>query len=92
MVKDRKQDIVPRAVKQGGGVSAPEPNKIKASAPIDFEGRIPTAYGGLLPVAPMLEQLGFLDLVAEALKVTRPTKALTMPQFILAMVLVLAIT
>ena len=87
MVKNRKQDSVPRPVKQGGGVTTSEPDKIKASTPFDFEGRNLTAYGGLLPVATMLEKLGFLDLVAEALRVTRPTKALTMPQFILAMVL-----
>ena len=45
------------------------------------------AYGGLLPVATMLEKLGLLDLITEALTVDRATKALTMPQFILAMVL-----
>jgi len=87
MVKNRKQDSVPRPAKQGVGVNAPEPNKIKASTSFDFEGRNLTAYGGLLPVATMLEKLGFLDLVAETLTVKRPTKALTMPQFILAMVL-----
>jgi hypothetical protein len=87
MVKNRKQDSVPRPAKQGVGATAPEPNKIKASTPYDFEGRNLTAYGGLLPVATMLEKLGFLDLITEALTVTRPTKALTMPQFILAMVL-----
>ena len=66
MVKNRNQDSVPRPVKQGGGVTAPEPNKIKASTPFDFEGRNLTAYGGLLPVATMLEKLGFLDLITAA--------------------------
>ncbi|MFN0101436.1 MAG: hypothetical protein ACKV2U_05015 [Bryobacteraceae bacterium] len=37
----------------------------------------------------MLEKLGFLDLITEALRVERPAKALTMPQFILAMIVVL---
>ena len=54
------------------------PNKIKASTPYDFAGLNLTAYGGLLPVATMLEKLGFLDLI---------TEALTIPKFILAMVL-----
>ena len=62
MVKDSKQDSVPRAAKQGVGGAAPEPDKIKASTPYDFEGRNLTAYGGLLPVATMLEKLGFLNL------------------------------
>ena len=87
MVKNRKQDSVPGPAKQGVDGIAPEPNKIKASTPFDFEGRSLTAYGGLLPVATMLEKLGFLDLVAETLTVKRTTKALTMPQFIVAMVL-----
>ena len=87
MVKNRKQNSVPKPAKQGVGVTPPEPNKIKASTPYDFEGRNLTAYGGLLPVATMLEKLGFLDLIAEALTVDRATKALTMPQFILAMIL-----
>jgi hypothetical protein len=87
MVKNRKQNSVPRPAKQGVGLTPPEPNKIKASTPYDFEGRNLTAYGGLLPVATMLEKLGFLDLIAEALTVDRATKVLTMPQFILSMVL-----
>ena len=87
MVKNRKQDSVPASAKQGVGAPAPEPNKIKASTPFDFEGRSLTAYGGLFPVATMLDKLGFLDLIAETLTVKRTTKALTMPQFIQAMVL-----
>jgi hypothetical protein len=87
MVKNRKQDSVPEPAKQGVGAPAPEPNKISASTPYDFKGRSLTAYGGLFPVATMLEKLGFLDLIAETLAVKRTTKALTMPQFIQAMVL-----
>ena len=87
MVKNRKQDSVPRSAKQGVGEPIPEPNKISASTPYDFDGRNLTAYGGLLPVATMLEKLGFLNLVAEAVTVTRQTKAMTVPRFILAMVL-----
>ena len=87
MVNNKKQDSAPSAAKQGVGGIAPGPNKIKASTPYDFEGRNLTAYGGLLPVATMLEKLGFLKLVEEALSVKRQTKAMTMPQFIQAMVL-----
>jgi len=52
-----------RPARQGAGEDIPEPNKIGASTPYDFEGRNLTAYGGLLPVATMLEKLGFQQLV-----------------------------
>jgi hypothetical protein len=65
----------------------PEPNKIGASTPYDFEAKNLTAYGGLLPVASMLEKLSFRQLVEETLTVKRKTKAMTMYQFVLAMVL-----
>lgn len=58
MGKDRYQDSAPRAVNQGVDGTAPEPIQIKASTPYDFEGRNLTAYGGLLPVATMLEKPG----------------------------------
>jgi hypothetical protein len=53
----------------------------------DFSGKNLTAYGGLLPVATMLEKLGFQQLVEETLTVKRVTRAMSMYQFLLAMVL-----
>ena len=50
----------------------------------DFEAKNLTAYGGLLPVATMLERLGFLQLVEETLTVKRITRAMPMSQFVLA--------
>jgi ADP-L-glycero-D-manno-heptose 6-epimerase len=41
----------------------PEPNKIGASTPYDFNARNLTAYGGLLPVATMLEKLALKQIV-----------------------------
>jgi hypothetical protein len=64
-----------------------EPNKIGASTTFDFEGRNLTAYGGLLPVATMLEKLGFQQLVETTLTVKRVTRAMPMYQFVVAMVL-----
>src|SRR5450432_3896581 len=64
-----------------------EPNRIGGATPYDFEARSLTAYGGLLPVATMLEKLGFLQLVEETLTVKRITRAMPMSQFVLAMVL-----
>ena len=53
----------------------------------DFEAKNLTAYGGLLPVATMLEKLGFQQLVEETLTVNRVTRAMPMYQFVLAIVL-----
>jgi hypothetical protein len=74
-------------VNQGLRDVIPEPNRIGASTPYDFEAKNLTAYGGLLPVATMLEKLGFRQLVEETLTVKRKTKAMAMYQFVLAMVL-----
>jgi hypothetical protein len=46
-----------------------------------------TAYGGLLPVATMLEKLGFRQLVEDVLTVKRKTKAMPRYEFVLAMVM-----
>ncbi len=87
MVNDRNQDTRRKPVNQVVGEVTPEPNKIGASTPYDFEARNLTAYGGLLPVATMLEKLGFQQLVEETLTVKRKTKAMPMYRFVLAMVL-----
>src|SRR3989440_2127546 len=89
MVTNRIQHSDKKPVKQGAGEIAPEPNKIGASTPFDFEGKNLTAYGGLLPVATMLEKLGFQGVVEETLTVKRVTRAMSMYQFVLAMVLAL---
>src|SRR5258706_2274615 len=73
--------------RQGAGEDIPEPNKIGASTPYDFQGRNLTADGALLPVARMLEKMGFEKLLEETLTVKRVTRAMSMYQFVLAMVL-----
>src|ERR1700685_4002782 len=75
--------------KQGAGEGVGEPNKIGASTPYNFDGKNLTAYGGLLPVATMLEKLGFQQLVEETLTVKRATRSMSMYQFVLGMVLAL---
>jgi Transposase DDE domain group 1 len=87
MVKDRKQHTDKTPAKQDLEPVTPEPNKIGASTPYDFEAKNLTAYGGLLPVATMLEKLGFRQLVEETLTVKRKTRVLAMSQFVLAIVL-----
>ncbi len=73
--------------RQGAGEVSAEPNKIGATTPYDFEGKNLTAYGGLLPVATMLEKLGFQQIVEETVRVKRATHAMSMYQFVLAMML-----
>ena len=67
-----------------------EPLKIGASTPYNFAARNLTAYGGLLPVATMLEKLGFQQLVEETLTIRRQTRVMPVYRFVLGMVLVLA--
>ncbi|MHB1957806.1 MAG: transposase [Acidobacteriaceae bacterium] len=64
-----------------------KPNKIGASTPYDFSAHNQTAYGGLLPVATILEKLGFQQLIEETLTIQRQTRAIPMFRFILGMVL-----
>ena len=63
MVTNRRKHSRKTPGKQGPGDSDPEPNKINASTPYDFNGKNLTPYGGLLPVITMLEKLGFQSLV-----------------------------
>jgi len=67
----------------------PDPNKIGASTRFDFSGKNLTPYGGLLPVATMLEKLGFQELVEQALTVARIPRVMAIYQFLLGMVLAL---
>jgi len=87
MVTNRTQHSEKEPVKQGSGGAHPEPNKIGASTPCDFSGKNLTPYGGLLPVATMLEKLGFQALIEATVQVTRLTKVMSGYQFLLAMVL-----
>ena len=86
-MKNRQQNIVKSPANQGAEAVIPERNKIGASTPYDFYSKNLTAYGGLLPVATMLERLQFQQLVEETLTVKRVTRAMSMYQFVLAMVL-----
>jgi hypothetical protein len=86
-VINRKKNIDKNPVRQGAEAVISELNKIGASTPYDFEAKNLTAYGGLLPVATMLERLGFQQLVEETLTVKRIPRAMSMYQFVLAMVL-----
>lgn len=89
MVNDRNQNTRRKPANQGAGELTPKPNKIGASTPYDFEAKNLTAYGGLLPVASMLEKLGFQDLVEQHVTIRRLTTSMPGLRFVLAMILAL---
>jgi hypothetical protein len=72
---------------QGPDAVIREPLKIGLATPYDFTARNLTAYGGLLPVATMLEKLGFERLVEEMVPLRRQTRVMSAYRFILAIVL-----
>src|ERR1035437_4561427 len=87
MVTNRKQHSAETRSRQASNESLSNPNKISASTPYDFNAKNLTTFGGLLPVAAMLEKIGFEKLVNESMTVTRATKVMSTYQFILAIVL-----
>lgn len=88
-MKYTKEDSDKTSARQGVQRVVAEPLKIGASTPYDFSGRNLTAYGGLLPVATMLEKLGFQQVLEETLTIGRRTRAMPAYRFVLGMVLVL---
>ena len=75
--------------KQGFPPDSSGPYKIAASTPFDFGAKNLTPYGGLFPVATMLEKLDFEKLIDETLTIHRIPRVMTIYQFLLGMVLAL---
>jgi len=89
MVRNRKKHTPKAAAKQGAEPVIPKPMKIGASTPYDFQGSNLTPYGGLLPVATMLEKLQFQELIEQHVTITRLTTSMPGFRFVLAMILAL---
>ena len=87
MVNNEKENSAKTPVKQGVGAKPPKPNKISASTPYDFAAKNITSYGGLLPVATLLEKLEFVALVDEMLTVNRIPRSMGVAKFFLTIVL-----
>ncbi len=87
MVNEQEQNSGRRRANQGVREVIPEPNKINASTPYDFNGRNLTPYGGLLPIITMLEKLGFQSLVEQTLTSKRIPRAMDLYRFVLGIVL-----
>ena len=87
MVKNESQHSEKTRAKQGLPADRPEPYKIAASTLFDFGAKNLTPYGGLFPVATMLEKLGFKKLIEETLTIHRIPRVMSIYQFLLGMVL-----
>ena len=87
MVNEQEQNSGRRRANQGVRDVIPEPNRINASTPYDFNGRNLTPYGGLLPVITMLEKLGFQSLVEQTVTSKRIPRAMDLYRFVLGIVL-----
>ena len=87
MVNEQEQNSGRRPSKQGVRDVIPEPNKINAATPYDFNGKNLTPYGGLLPVITMLEKLGFQSLVEQTVTSKRIPRAMDLYRFVLGIVL-----
>ncbi len=87
MVKRGKKHIHKTPARQASQATQSEPNKIGASTPYDFEGKNLTPYGGLLPVATMLEKLGFQQLLESTITSKRVTRVMSLYEFCLGLVL-----
>ena len=85
-MKNRSQHKSLRRNRQAELDSTPT-SRIESSTPFDFEGRSLTPYGGLLPLASMLEKLQFRELVEELITVKRQPRSMSVFQFILAQAL-----
>src|SRR5256885_14517973 len=87
MVRHEKEDRKKKPARQGFEETDSQPNRIGASTPYQFSGKNLTAYGGLLPVATMLEKLGFQTLVEETITCSRETRVMSLYKFVLGIVL-----
>jgi hypothetical protein len=89
MVNNSNEHTRQTRAKQGHESVISKPIKIGASTPYDFQGSNLTAYGGLLPVATMLEKLQFQELVDQQVTIKRLTTSMPGFRFVLAMILAL---
>jgi hypothetical protein len=89
MVSNRKEHTPKTRAKQEADPVIPKPMKIGAATPYDFRGSNLTPYGGLLPVATMLEKLQFRELIEQHVTINRLTTSMPGFRFVLAMILAL---
>jgi len=91
MVKRSKSRVEKRVERQGLGEGTETATRITGATPYEFGARGLTPYGGLLPVVQLLERLEFRQLLAERLTVKRQPAAMSVYDFVLAIVIALYI-
>ena len=89
MVNNIHEHTRKTAAKQGDETVLRKPMKIGAGTPSDFTGSHLTPYGGLLPVATLLEKLGLQELIERHVTIQRPTTSMPGFRFVMAMILAL---
>ncbi len=84
MVKTDRDDGSAEAAEQARGEQSREANEISAATKYSFTGRNLTAYGGLLPVAAMLNKVELRELVGTAvnLELKRMPRAMSPSDFL----------
>jgi Transposase DDE domain group 1 len=87
MVMNEKKHRGKTPARQASQDTPSQPNKIGPSTPFEFNGKNLTAYGGLLPVATMLEKLGFQELVENTITCSRETRVMGLYKFVFGIVL-----
>lgn len=87
MEKIAKAPRAEKTVESGKEGPRGKANKIGADTRYDFGGGVLTPYGGLLPLAALLEKLEFVKLVRESLTVKRQPVSLSNAQFVMGTVL-----
>ena len=87
MVNNTNEHTRKAPAKQGELALLRKPMKIGAATPYDFKGSNLTPYGGLLPVATMLEKLGFQQLIERHVTIKRLTTSMPGFRFVMAMIL-----
>jgi len=87
MVRRGREHSEHKPAIQAATRSTPAPNDIRGSTPFDFTAKNQTPYGGLLPVATMLEKLDVRGLIEERLTISRVPRVMSAYQFVLAVVL-----
>lgn len=87
MVNERSKNSAKSPVERAPDQARPKPYEIGPDTAYDFGGKNLTAYGGLLPVATMLERLRFRELVEESLTVKRQVRVMPAYLFVLGLIL-----
>jgi hypothetical protein len=87
MVKSKTLRQLPNQNNRAVGRPGTTVNKIKADTRYEFTGRNMTPFGGLLPMAALLEKLEFNRIIETTLTVKRQERKFTLYQYVLAILI-----